>query len=166
MGENWEKGDKGEVTRRMVGMEKSKMDPKAKAIAILFVLLVVGVVVGLIISKVSLDFAHQHAKMRIPQRVWQAFADVYTLGTIIICMNLFLLLGLLGFYIDSFRKTRSSFLLGLVLFLGVLFVQSLLSLPVFHVLLGQPSFQLRLINILPNFFETAALIILFYLSME
>ena len=150
--------------------QQSRMDPKAKAVVILFVLLVVGAIVGLAISKVSLTYARQRAQGRYggewAQRVVQVFADMYTLGTIIICMNLLLLLGLLGSYIESFRKTKSSFLLGLILFIGVLFVQSLLSLPIISVSLGYPSYQFGLFSILPNMFETIALIILFYLSME
>ena len=96
----------------------------------------------------------------------RVFVDNYVLGTVIVCMNMFLLLGLLGSYISSFRRTKSSFLLGLVLFLGVLFMKSLLSLPFISILLGNSLYQSGIFSILPNMFETIALIILFYLSME
>jgi hypothetical protein len=91
---------------------------------------------------------------------------MYTLVTIIICMNLALLAGLLYNYYKTFRETYSSFIIGLMLFLGVLFVQSLLSLPVLQYTLGQTITDLGLVNVLPNLFETIALIILFYLGSE
>jgi len=148
--------------------DKSKMDPKTKAIVILFVLLLIGAIIGFAVSKISLDYIYENSKDKLgpnvrASRAWQMYSDIYTLGTIIICMNLLLLIGLLGSYVDSFRKTKSSFMLGLVLFLGVLFVQSVLSLPIFSISYGH---QISLINILPNIFETIALLILFYLSME
>jgi cytochrome c biogenesis factor len=148
--------------------DKAKMDPKTKAIVILFVLLLIGAVIGFAISKFSLDYIYENSKDKMgpnarASRAWQMYSDIYTLGTIIICMNLLLLIGLLGSYVDSFRKTKSSFILGLILFLGVLFVQSALSLPILSISYGH---QISLISILPNMFETIALIILFYLSME
>ena len=146
---------------------KPKMDPKAKALAILFTLLVMGTVIGIAISMTSLGYLRgRFGSVEEARVLWRVFADNYMLGTIIICMNLSLLLGLLVSYIGSFRKTKSSFLLGLVLFLGVLFVQSLLSLPILSILLTKSVYQSGLFSILPNMFETIALIILFYLSME
>jgi len=146
---------------------KPKMDPKAKALAILFTLLILGAIIGIIISMVSLGFLKgKFGSIEGARVIWRVFADNYMLGTIIICMNLSLLLGLLGSYASSFRKTKSSFLLGLVLFLGVLFVQSLLSLPILGILLTNSGYQSGLFSILPNMFETIALIILFHLSME
>ena len=146
---------------------KPKMDPKAKALTILFILLILGAVVGIIISLISLGFLkNRFVSIEGARVIWRVFADNYMLGTIIICMNLSLILGLLGSYINSFRRTKSSFLLGLVLFLGVLFVQSLLSLPFLGILLTNSGYQSGIFSILPNMFETIALIILFYLSME
>ncbi|MCK5031952.1 MAG: hypothetical protein KAR64_10840 [Thermoplasmatales archaeon] len=147
--------------------DKPKMDPKAKALVVLFTLLIVGAAIGIVISMASLGFLKvRFGSMEGARVIWRVFADYYMLGTVIICMNLSLLLGLLGSYVSSFRKTKSSFLLGLVLFLGVLFVQSLLSLPIFGILLANFSYQSGLFSLLPNMFETIALIILFHLSME
>ncbi len=159
---------------------KPKMDPKAKAIAILFLLLVVGVVIGLVVSFFGLRMIERQIAERIKdvaegskpwvidqiQQNWKRFSDMYTMVTIVICMNLSLLFGLLYSYFKSFRQTYSPFLMGLVLFLGVLFVQSLLSLPIIQLLVGQTISDIGLFNVLPNLFETLALIILFYLSSE
>ncbi|RLF28550.1 MAG: hypothetical protein DRN05_03795 [Thermoplasmata archaeon] len=152
---------------------KNRMDPKTKAIAVIIILLFVGLIVGLIISKASINYASKRFRERFGEIIprihifIQAFVDIYIIATCIICINIFLLLGLLGIYIDSFRKTKSSFLLGLLLFIGILLVQSVLSLPILQTaLVGYMGYSLSLFGILPNMFETIALIILLYLSME
>ena len=160
--------------------KKPKMDPKAKAIAILFLLLVIGVVIGLVVSFFGLRIIDRQITERIKdvtqgsqpwvvdqiKQNWNRFSDMYRMITIIICMNLSLLFGLLYTYFKSFTQTYSPFLMGLVLFLCVLFVQSLLSLPIIQHLVGQTISDIGLFNVLPNLFETLALIILFYLSSE
>jgi len=149
----------------------SKMDPKTKAIAIIIVLLVLGVVVGIVLSQMSYNYATQKAGERFKddariQYLIQATMDMYRLGTIIICMNIFLLLGLLAIYADSFKKTKSRFICGLLLFIGVLFIQSVFSLPILQAGLGFRGYDISLFGVLPNLFETIAITILLYLSME
>ena len=170
--------------------EKAKMDPKAKALAILFILLIIGVAAGLIISNVGLSLLQDDFNSRYDaineiatrragdnkwiqnylstnqQGAWENFSEMYTIVTIVICMNLFVLLGILGFYVQGFNKTKSNFVLGLILFLGVWFLQSFLSLPIIQTTFGQTIWDLSLFNILPNMFGTIALIIFFYLSSE
>ena len=151
---------------------QQKMDPKIKAMAIIIILLIVGLIVGLFLSHVSIQYARNKLSDQIGrigdryEIFLKAYADMYTLGTSVICINIFLLLGLLGIYIDSFRKTKSTFLFGLLLFIGVLFIQSVLSLPILQSSLGFGGFNLSLLGVLPNLFETIALVILLYLSME
>ena len=143
------------------------MDPKGKALVLLLVLLIVGAIVGISISLISLNVAKGRIGLDETQRaVWRVFADNYMLGTIIISINLTLLVGLLWSYLQSFRRTKSNFLLGLVLFIGVLVLQTLLNLPLISIMLGNAAYQSGIFSILPNMFETIALIILFYLSME
>jgi general stress protein CsbA len=146
-----------------------------KPVFIIFLLLVAGLIIGLIISYVSLSYAEVRFNDRYSggnqraQLLFKAFKDMYTLATCIITINVFLLLGLLYIYVDAFRKTRSSFMLGLISFISVLFLQSLLSLPIIHALLGNTGYAVTTANILgvlPNMLETIALIILIYLSME
>jgi hypothetical protein len=164
---------------------KPKIDPKAKALAFVFLVLVIGVLAGFIISKISLDSTDMRTKTKIvvlrgnlnlkdenlkqfnrllATQIWKDFSDIFTIVTIFICINLAILLGLLVYYIDSFRKTKSNFMLGLILFLGVLFLQASLSLPPLQLALGQSVFDIGIFNILPNLFETIALIIFFYLG--
>ena len=141
---------------------KNKIDPKTKAIAIIIILLIVGMFVGLVISRASMNYAREQ-NQDANQRVLNLIGTLYALSMSILCINIALLSGLFWIYVDSFRKTKSSFMLGLLLFIGVLFVQSILSLILFPISLGE---NLSLYGILPNMFETLALIILLYLSME
>jgi len=173
--------------RRKMVQKRNNLDPKAKAVIFLFTLLLIGAVVGVFVAKVSLDSVDNKTKANIvllrgnikvrgdslkqvdlplARQIWKDFSDIFTLVTIVICLNLFFIIGLLFLYLDSFRKTRSNFMLGLIMFLCVLFAQSLFSLPPVQMILGQFVFDLGLINIIPNLFETIALIILFYLSNE
>ena len=115
---------------------RPKMDPKAKALAVVFFLLIIGVVAGFIISKVSLDSTDLRTKTKIvvlrgnlnindeslkqinrilATQIWNDFSDIFSIVTIFICINLAVLLGLLGYYVDSFRKTKSSkYLFGIL----------------------------------------------------
>jgi len=160
------------MSESVIKMGEDRGDPKAKMLAILFILLIVGATIGIVLAKASLSYIERQARRQgrlgteKAQQVWNAFVGMYTLGTVIICMNLMLLLGLLGAYLQSYRKTKSSFLLGLIMFLSVLVVQSILSLPIIHASVGTILYQSNLFTILPNLFEMIALIILFYLSME
>ncbi|HHF55562.1 MAG TPA: hypothetical protein ENL42_01425 [Thermoplasmatales archaeon] len=76
---------------------------------------------------------------------------------VFIVLNIFLLLALLILYMISFAKTKSSFTLGLVFFIGVLLIQKVIFL------LGM---FVHSFLFLPPFFETLALIILLVLSLE
>ncbi len=151
-----------------------QIGPKTKAIIYLLVFIIVGLLIGLVLARVSIAYAQTKINEKYGdnprlQQLVGAYADMYTLGTITICINIFLLLGLLYVYLDSFRKTKSSFVFGLVLFIGVLFIQSIVSLPVLQAALGNTGYALstsKLLEVLPNMFETLALVILFYLSME
>ncbi|RLF46810.1 MAG: hypothetical protein DRN29_04215 [Thermoplasmata archaeon] len=80
-----------------------------------------------------------------------------TLFFIFVIINIFLLLALLILYLNSFVKTKSSFTLGLVFFIGVLLIQKIL----FFIGLFLHSFLF-----FPPFFETLALVILLVLSLE
>jgi len=139
-----------------------KVDPKTKALILILVLLIIGAAIGFVLARGSLRAAYKRTD-RLPEATRSYIETLFTLSMIIICMNITLILGLLGVYIKTFRITHSSFLLGLIVFIGVLFIQSVLSLPIFPTSLVE---GLTLFGILPNMFETIALVILFYLSME
>lgn len=142
-----------------------------KAFALVALLIVIGIVLGLVLSTVSLSLAKEQAE----RRGWRPLPDKelptrfilrYYTGSILITVNIMLLVGLLGIYLKTYAATHSSFMLGLTFFIGVLLVQSILSLPLLHTLFGYTFFGLGPFSILPHVFETIALIILIILSME
>jgi len=138
------------------------IDPKTKAIVLIVVLLIIGAAAGFVLAKGSLRYAQRRSE-RVTEANRPYLETLFTLSMIIICMNITLILGLLGVYVHTFQKTHSSFLVGLIVFIGVLLIQSILSLPIFPTSLLE---SLTLFGILPNMFETIALTILLYLSME
>ena len=157
-----------------------KYDPQTKAILMLFMFLVIGVTIGLILSYGSLGVLHRRiGSIDDFRATWYAFSTNFIFETIFISINLSLIAGLLWSYKKDFSRTHSPFLLGLIMFLIVLFIQSLLNLPILNILISIMSigvqrgfinillsYQSAIFSIIANFFETIALIILFYLSNE
>jgi hypothetical protein len=154
-------------------------NPQNQVLIILFAFLIIGAIIGLFVSFGSLAILQNRAgSIDEISPFWDSFRSNFTIDTIIICMNLSLLAGLLYTYKKDYKKTKSPFLLGLVLFLLVLFVQSLLSLPILNLIvsiveIGRQgalniflTYKSSIFGILSHFFETVALIILFYLSKE
>jgi hypothetical protein len=153
---------------------------QTKAILSLFTILIIGSIIGLIVAFTSLGMVqHRVGDSQEIRIIWGSFRTNFTIDTIIICMNLSLLLGLILSYKRDFKRTQSPFLLGLLLFLSVLFIQSLLSLPILNLILSLISsgaregfiyillgYRSAIFGILSHFFETVALIILYYLSRE
>ena len=114
-----------------------KYDPKSKAILMLFVFLVIGVVIGLILSFGSLGVLQKRiGSIEEYRATWNAFSTNFIFETIFISINRSLLFGLLWSYKKDFSKTHSPFLLGLIMFLLVLFIQSLLNLPILNILIS------------------------------
>jgi hypothetical protein len=151
-----------------------------RVIGLLFALLMIGAIIGLFVSFGSL-FVLQRRVGSVDEfrPIWNAFRTNFTFDTIVICMNISLLSGLLYSYQKDYRKTHAPFLLGLIVFLLVLFVQSLLSLPILNLIISLIEIGARqgfayillaykssIFGILAHFFETIALMILFYLSHE
>jgi hypothetical protein len=157
-----------------------KYDPQVRAIIQLFILLLMGVIIGLILSYGSLAVLQRRIGSIDEYRAtWNAFRTNFIIETIVISLNLTLLFGLFKTYLRDFKKTQSPFLFGLIIFLLVLFIQSLLNLPLLNILISVMtigpqkgfigillSYQSSIFSIIANFFETIALIILFHLSNE
>ncbi len=104
---------------------------------------VVFIVVGLLLSSFISANAEGLARFNRP-----AFKLLYVISII---LNIALLLTLLIIYLNSYLKTKSSFTLGLVFFIGVLFVQKIM---------------IFFYPFVPHLFETLALAILLVLSVK
>jgi hypothetical protein len=160
---------------------KNKINPKLKAVIVILGLIFIGVIIGCIVSVVGLGFIRdvlQNLDIQPTQIQERRFTTLYTVSIVINCIDATLLVGILLLYIDSYRKTKSSFLMGLIFFIGVLFSRSILSLVTIQSLFTEyiqllPSLAQAIsttgvgsFSFLLNVFEIIAISILLYLSME
>ncbi len=90
----------------------------------------------------------------------------YTLNTVISSINVTLLVFLLITYIGIYRKIKSEFTIGLMIFSVVLLFYALTSNPLVHRIFGFHAFGLGPFAMLPDLFTCVALAILLYLSAK
>jgi len=90
----------------------------------------------------------------------------YIAKTVISTINAIILIFLIFVYIDIYRKTRSEFTVGLVIFSATLLLYALTSNPIVIRAFGFRLFGLGPFALLPDFFTLAALIVLLYLSIK
>lgn len=101
-------------------------------------------------------------------------------GVIIVCISMFLLIGLIAVYIKIFVKTGSKYIAGLLFFLAPLFVQSIFSINTLRSLFVSVAIPFQNIRdsigfgvggfggilVILSVFEIIGLSILLYLSTE
>ena len=90
----------------------------------------------------------------------------YKVKTILSTINATLLVFLLATYVDMYRKLKSEFTFGLLLFSLILLLYALSSNPLLQWLFGYRAFGLGPFAMLPDMFTTLALSILLYLTMK
>jgi hypothetical protein len=99
----------------------------------------------------------------------EIFGDIelfYTIKTVVSTINVTLLIFLLLTYINIYRKTRSEFTVGLIIFSGVFLLNALASNPFVIWVFGFRPFGLGPFAMLPDLFTLAALGVLLYLSIK
>jgi hypothetical protein len=181
-----------------------------KAIRLLVVLIIGGIVLGLILSSVFITEANNKI-----QEFADNFADevaayfggsippyiniseiirvtplttseiiLPTLGVIVVCISMFLLIGLIAVYFKVFAKTKSKYIIGLFFVLVPLFIESIFLVYTLHSLFASaaipdiPTYRnfgenigfemggLGQILVIVSIFESIGLSILLYLSNE
>jgi hypothetical protein len=169
-----------------------------KALGLLLVLIIGGVVVGLILSNIFITETNERIQhfndefdpyippdiTDFPFRVTPlTTSEVFlpTLGVIVVCISVFLLIGLIAVYFKVFAKTKSKYIAGLLFFLVPLFIQSIFSvntlrslfvssaIPLGHGFRESIGFEwggLGQIIVIVSIFESIGLSILLYLSNE
>ena len=100
-----------------------KMNPKKVTILFITTLIIIGLFVGIILSVGSIYRANQRlqeldedAKIR---------PGLPFIGMTLVTINIFILIGLIYTHFTIYKKTKSKFLIGLILFLIALFIKSL-----------------------------------------
>ncbi len=94
------------------------------------------------------------------------FEFFYIAQTVLSTVNIALLAFLLTTYIDIYRKTRSQFTLGLIIFSSVFLLRTITANPFFMWIFGFRAFGLGPFALLPDLFEFTALSVLLYLSVK
>ena len=161
-----------------------------KAIGLLLVLFIGGIVLGLILSTIFVTETNERIENLINDP-WFPPVDVSplttaevflpTLGVIVVCISIFLLIGLAAVYFRVFLKTKSKYIAGLLFFLIPLFFQTVFSVSTLRSLFLSPALPfghgiresigfewggLGQILVIASFFEIIGLSILLYLSTE
>jgi len=90
----------------------------------------------------------------------------YVSRTVVSTINIALLAFLVTTYADIYRKTRSEFSVGLLIFSVVFLMKDLASSPFVTGAFGFRAFGLGPFALLPDLFELAALSVLLYLSVK
>ncbi|MBO3754869.1 MAG: hypothetical protein FGF53_08370 [Candidatus Brockarchaeota archaeon] len=90
----------------------------------------------------------------------------YTMKTAISTVNIVLLVFLLATYIDIYRRTKSDFTVGLMIFSIILLFYALSSNPFIHWIFGFRAFGLGPFAMLPDLFTCIALAVLVYLTFK
>ena len=90
----------------------------------------------------------------------------YTAKTVISSVNITLVIFLLGTYISLYRKTKSEFVIGLIVFALVLLLYTLVSNPIVIYLFGFQPYGLGPFAMLPDLFTSLALGVLLYLTLK
>jgi magnesium-transporting ATPase (P-type) len=166
-----------------------------KSILLIIALVIGGIITGLILSAVFvneandriLHFNDEFGPGGFPggqitvEPLTTSEILLPSLGVIIVCISVFLLIGLIAVYIKVFSKTKSKYVAGLLFFLVPLFVQSIFSvntlrslfvssaIPFGHGIRESIGFGfggLGQILVIVSVFEIIGLSILLYLSNE
>jgi hypothetical protein len=172
-----------------------------KTIALIVVLVIGGTVLGVILSSIFItetnnkiqQYADELAELfggNIPEfinvRITPLSASeiiLPTLGVVIVCISMFLLVGLIAVYFKIFAKTKSKYILGLFFVLIPLFIESIFLVYTLRSLFSFPAIPLLppghnpgnfgfemgglgQILVIISFFENIGLCILLYLSNE
>ena len=90
----------------------------------------------------------------------------YTLDAVISTVNVTLSIILLVLYVNIYKKTRSEFTIGLIIFSAVFLLNALFSNPFVIWVFGFRPFGLGPFALLPGLFTLAALSVLLYLSFR
>ena len=158
-----------------------KITPRTKAFVTIICLIFIGIIIGYLISLFSLQIIRaeiDELPIQIDSSRITRSVNYYTGALIFLSIEIILLVGLLYVYYDSYRKTKSRFLIGLNMFIIVLFIRSILSVVSLHSIATEyirvipyvsrtfltPGFSV--LNYVLYIFEVLALSILLYLSME
>ena len=143
------------------------MNKNARNWAILVILIVVAILAALwATTTIWFPLYPFEPHERPPLEIFGDIELFYTIKTVVSTINVTLLIFLLLTYINIYRKTRSEFTVGLIIFSGVFLLNALASNPFVIWVFGFRPFGLGPFAMLPDLFTLAALGVLLYLSIK
>ena len=148
-------------------MMSNQMNKNARNWSILIILVVVAILAALwATTTIWFPLYPFEPHERPPMEVFGDIELFYTIKTVVSTINVTLLIFLLLTYINIYRKTRSEFTVGLIIFSGVFLLNALASNPFVIWVFGFRPFGLGPFAMLPDLFTLAALGVLLYLSIK
>jgi hypothetical protein len=146
---------------------KNRMNKSMRIWLILATLIVVAILAALwAISTFWFPRFPWEPHERPPENIPGDIEFFYTAKTVVSTINVTLLIFLLLTYISIYRKTRSEFTIGLIIFSMVFLLNALASNPLVIWAFGFRPFGLGPFALLPDLFTFTALAILLYLSIK
>jgi len=147
---------------------KNRMNKSVKIWLILETLIVVAILTALWASSTFWfpRYPMWGPRPQPPENIPGDIEFFYTAKTVVSTINVTLLIFLLITYIDIYKKTKSEFTIGLIIFSMVFLFDALVSNPLVHWIFGFRAFGLGPFAFLPDLFTCASLIVLLYLSIK
>jgi len=157
-----------EKVEKEVKPMKREMDQKSRTwpLLILLPILVVVAILAAIWATSTFLYPRFPWQPRPPYEIPGDIEFYYIAKTVVSTINITMLIFLLILYADIYRKTRSEFTIGLIIFSATLLLYALVSNPIVISLFGFRIFGLGPFALLPDLFTFAALIVLLYLSVK
>jgi cytochrome bd-type quinol oxidase subunit 2 len=111
----------------------NNLSPRVKSLILILSLLILGLIIGIIISTLSSPYVLDLIESRplkdpgfeLTEEIKSQIVSSYSIITTILSINITLLFGLLFVYIRTYRRTKSRYLVGFSIFIGVLLVKSI-----------------------------------------
>lgn len=117
-----------------LGKQIKEMNPKLKSVLFIIGLIIIGIVVGQIIGMISApyllegiegrDYHGPPPQFELSEDQKQAIITGFTNVSMILCSEIMLILGLIYVFIQTYRQTRSRYLIGFLLFVSVFFIKT------------------------------------------
>lgn len=153
----------------------STMNEKKKSRLFLVLIVSSCIIVGIVAGLWALNFESRVPlfEPRRPPQFPESIPDFrgdfefyYTAKTVISSINIVLVSALLAIYVTLYKKNKSDFVFGLILFALVLLFYALVSNPIVIYIFGFRAFGLGPFAVLPDIFATISLAIMLYLTSK
>ena len=97
---------------------------------------------------------------------FEDFETLFIIKNILTMINIVLSSILIVLYIDTYRKIKSDFTIGLIVVMFSLLVYAITSNPLIHLLFGYRGYGMGPFMIIPDIFFSISLGVLIYLSLK